>query len=171
MRFANPLILGRVLSSLTLCLAFNPLVLAHAQNDIVKKDDAYYLRTDRYTLVSMDVQSEQISPLLAPIHIQYSNDVKSVADALNELLAGSGYRWNADKPANHLFSQFELPLINRSIGPLRLRDALMTMVGEPWRLHVDEVNRTLWFELKADWKILPSLQWNKDDVESETRIQ
>lgn len=105
--------------------------------------------TDRYTRVSLEPRPEQISPMLAVVNIQFSDSVKTVGDAIFELLAGSGYRWDVGAAENHRLMELPLPIVSRTLGPVRLRDALMTLAGESWNLRIDELTRVISFDVKG----------------------
>lgn len=114
--------------------------------DVIEIDGEHYVRTDRYTLVSIDTKPEQMSPLLSVVDIQFSNNIRTIGGALTELLEGSGYRWKSTEQDNQVLGQLPLPVVVRQIGPVRLRDALVTIAGSAWHLNVDELNRAVWFE-------------------------
>lgn len=113
--------------------------------DVIEIDGEHYVKTDRYTLVSIDTKPEQMSPLLAVVDIQFSKHITTIGGALNELLEGSGYRWDTAAERNDELGNLPLPVVVRQVGPVRLRDALITMAGTAWHLNVDETKRTLWF--------------------------
>lgn len=113
----------------------------------VQRDGKHYVKTDRYTLVSLETTPEQLSPLLAVTKISFSQHIHSVGQAVNELLVGSGYTWDVER-GSVLLNNLELPQIVRDIGPVRLRDALITVTGEAWNMQVDELSRTIWFTPK-----------------------
>ncbi|BCD97673.1 hypothetical protein [Marinagarivorans cellulosilyticus] len=119
---------------------------AMAIGETLQIDDEPYVRTDRYTLVSIETQPEQISPLLSIVEISFSQHINSVGRALDELLVGSGYTWNKEMAENDRLNRLSLPVVVRDIGPVRLRDALITVVGEAWNLQVNELTREVWFE-------------------------
>ena len=125
--------------------------------------DSAFVRTDRYTLVSTAVPREQIEPLAAIVTMTFGPDVVTIADALDTLLLGSGYRWrtpNAPLDASasgstapgstgdRIFNRLPLPAVNRTMGPMSLTDALTAVAGRAWRLESDPVERTVWFELE-----------------------
>lgn len=117
-----------------------------AIGETLQIDEKPYVRTDRYTLVSIETQPEQISPLLSIVEISFSQHINSVGRALDELLVGSGYTWNKEMAENDRLNGLSLPVVVRDIGPVRLRDALITVVGEAWNLQVNELTREVWFE-------------------------
>lgn len=114
--------------------------------EVQELNGRHYVKTDRYTLVSMETKPEQYEPLLAIVDIQFSQDIRSVGTAIEELLVGSGYRWNSKKGDNPDLNKLPLPMVVRQIGPVRLRDALITIAGSAWTLKTDEATRQLWFE-------------------------
>ncbi len=71
--------------------------------------------------------------------------------AIRGMLEGSGYAWSA--PAGVVddarLNQLPLPVINRDIGPVRLRDGLATVERVAWQLNVDELNRVIWLSIKG----------------------
>jgi conjugative transfer region protein (TIGR03748 family) len=104
-------------------------------------------RTDRYTLVSMEARSDQAKPLSAITSVSLGRDVNSVGDAINELLKGSGYRWENRNTGDQLLDSLPLPAVVRNMGPIRLSEALQTLAGEAWILRMDNLNRVVWFEV------------------------
>lgn len=105
-------------------------------------------RTDRYTLTAMEATSDQAKPLSTITSVSLGRDVNSVGDAINELLKGSGYRWQSQDSADHLLNELPLPEVFRNMGPIRLSDALQTLAGEAWVLRTDNLKRVVWFEIK-----------------------
>lgn len=104
-------------------------------------------RTDRYTLVSMEAMSDQAKPLSTITSVSLGRDIGSVGAAINELLKGSGYRWQSQDGADQLLNDLPLPAVVRKMGPIRLSDALQTLAGEAWMLRTDNLNRVVWFEV------------------------
>ena len=121
-------------------------ILSNAET--VSLDNKDYVRTDRYTLVSIDTKPEQVSPLLSIIDIEFGRNIVTVNQAIKEILRGSGYRWDIQAEHNTQFSGFELPAVTRQVGPIRLQDALITIAGAAWELRVDDFTRRIWFEPK-----------------------
>ena len=116
-----------------------------ATAEILEKDGKQFVRTDNYTLVNIETKPEQLNPLLSITTISFSQNIFTVGQAINELLRGSGYTWLSAQDENDALSELELPSVVRELGPIRLRDALITVAGVAWELEVNEVNRTLWF--------------------------
>ncbi len=102
------------------------------------------VKTDRYTQMSIEPRLEQREPLKSVINIHFSQNIKTVGEAINELLKGSGYQWVSNEQDSRLL-QLELPGINRALGPIRLNEALKVLAGSSWDLAVDPLNRTVQF--------------------------
>ena len=125
---------------------FALLVMAAVSPVASAEDD--YIHTDRYTLAKVEARNDQKSPLTTVITLSFGTDIKTVGQALQELLQGSGYRWESQNGEHNdqLLSELPLPAIVRTLGPIRLNDALDVVAGEAWGLVVNETNRTVWFE-------------------------
>lgn len=102
------------------------------------------VKTDRYTKVSLEPRADQQEPLYSVVNIRFSQNIKTVGEAINEILKGSGYRWSPRDTDNRLNS-LELPSINRELGPIRLEDGLRVLAGSSWNLSADKLNRTVTF--------------------------
>ena len=107
-------------------------------------------RTDRYTLVSMEATSDQSKPLSTITSVSLGRDIDSVGAAINELLKGSGYRWQSPDNEDQLLNHLPLPAVVRNMGPIRLSDALQTLAGEAWVLRTDNLNRVVWFDVNKN---------------------
>ena len=118
--------------------------------DVVRDDQEYFVTTDRYTQSSIKPRADQLSPLDTLVNFAFGDAVKTVGSAVREMLEGSGYIWSAPvgEVDDSRLNDLPLPVINRDIGPLRLRDGLATVAGVAWQLNVDELNRTVWFSIK-----------------------
>lgn len=107
-----------------------------------------FVRTDRYTLEKVGAGSNQKAPLTTLITLSFGTNIKTIGDAITELLQGSGYQWviNSNGHDDQLLQVLALPAITRTLGPIRLDDALTTLAGSAWLLHIDELHRTVSFE-------------------------
>src|SRR3546814_8427606 len=68
----------------------------------------------------------------------------SVGDAMRHVLLRSGYRLCDAAEAATLYA-LPLPAAHLRLGPLLLRDALLTLAGPAWELSVDAVTRQVCF--------------------------
>lgn len=118
-------------------------------SELIKLNDGRnFIRTDRYTLSQVQVREDQLAPLETVITLGFGSNVITVGDAIQELLSGSGYRWVIENErSDQLLNQLELPLVNRDLGPIKLRDALITVVGRAWELEVNELTRQISFNV------------------------
>lgn len=112
-------------------------------------DASESVKTDRYTLMNTDVQTEQKMPLTTITHFTLGREIITVGDAINEVLKGSGYRWQSPNGQDDLLTRLPLPAIVRDMGPVRIEDALKTIAGQVWSLQCDHLNRVVWFETKS----------------------
>jgi conjugative transfer region protein (TIGR03748 family) len=127
------------------CCALSLPVLSHADTT----GDVDYVTTDRYTSVNIKPRADQYDALDSLVTFVFSEDVKTVGDAIRNALEGSSYSWQAPaKIDNSGLDTLSLPVVNRDMGPTRLRDALSALAGSAWDLQVDVQSRTLWFTPK-----------------------
>lgn len=105
------------------------------------------VKTDRYTLVQVEPKGDQKEPLTTIVSMSFGADIRTVGEAITELLNGSGYRWQVHEDDTSLNS-LPLPSVIRSLGPIRLNEALSTVAGQAWSLQVDELHRVVWFEVR-----------------------
>lgn len=107
------------------------------------------VKTDRYTLVKVEPKGDQKEPLTTIVSMSFGADIRTVGEAVTELLNGSGYRWQLHEDDASLNS-LPLPSVIRSLGPIRLNEALSTVAGQAWSLQVDELHRVVWFEVRKN---------------------
>lgn len=122
-------------------------------NDIYQRSPEV-VRYDRYTLVNTRPADSQRDPLNQIVDITMPTSiVKSVGDGFRYLLLESGY--SLCPSSSPVFSELlsrPLPAVQRSIGPVRLSEALQIVAGQAWRLRVDEVNREICFVLRDEYR-------------------
>ena len=106
------------------------------------------INMDRYTLSKVEATEDQKAPLKTVVTLTFSKDVGTIGEAITELLNGSGYKW-APKADDDSLHMLQLPSVVRTIGPIRLNDALTTIAGEAWQLRVDELHRVVWFDINS----------------------
>lgn len=122
-------------------------------NDIYQRSPEV-VRYDRYTLVNTRPADSQRDPLNQIVDITMpASIVKSVGDGFRYLLLESGY--SLCPSSSPVFSELlsrPLPAVQRSIGPVRLSEALQIVAGQAWRLRIDEVNREICFVLRDEYR-------------------
>ncbi len=106
-------------------------------------EPAQTVRTGRYSYAAVGAQAAQVDPLLAVIDVRLPTDVTTVEEAVNYLLRRSGFNLlppdPSDQPVNSLLSQ-PLPEVHRHLGPISLREALLTLGGKAFNVNVDYVH-------------------------------
>ncbi|HCF4366164.1 TPA: PilL N-terminal domain-containing protein [Pseudomonas aeruginosa] len=104
------------------------------------------VRYGRYTLVELvpDAAQRDLLQQVIDIAIPTTADA-TVGDALRHVLRRSGYRLcDADFETAALHA-LPLPAAHLHLGPLVLRDALLTLAGPAWDLSVDDATREVCF--------------------------
>ncbi|MBX6317233.1 MULTISPECIES: PilL N-terminal domain-containing protein [Pseudomonadota] len=103
------------------------------------------VRYGRYTLAELTPTAAQQDLMLQVVDVAVTDTLHaSVGDALRYVLLRSGYQLcgGADTDA---FQSLPLPVAHYRLGPLPLRDALLTLTGPAWDLHVDDGTRQVCF--------------------------
>ncbi len=109
------------------------------------------IQTGRYLTINSQPKSEQADLLSPIIQVHFLSDVKTVGDAIHHLLRYSGYSLVESKqqsPDLQNTLQKPLPLVDRDLGPVSLRQALGLLIGPAFDLVADPLNRTINFQLK-----------------------
>lgn len=103
------------------------------------------VRQGRYTLVELVPGPDQrdLMQQVVDITIPATLDA-TIGDALRYLLRRSGYRLCERSGANELYA-LPLPAADLHLGPLTLRQALLTLAGPAWDLSVDDTGRRVCF--------------------------
>jgi len=104
------------------------------------------MRYGRYTLVELAPLSVQRDLLLQTVDVSMPENARaSVADGLRHVLKRSGYQLcQFDSATTELYA-LPLPLAHLHLGPMTLRDALLTLTGSAWDLRIDDVARQICF--------------------------
>lgn len=123
-------------------------------DDIYRNRSPEVVRYDRYTLVSTRPADAQLDPLNQVVDITMPSQlVSTVGEGFRYLLLESGYSLCSATGAafSELLSR-PLPAVQRTIGPMKLSEALQVVAGPAWRLKVDEVNREVCFDLRDQYR-------------------
>lgn len=105
------------------------------------------VRYGRYTLVELAPMAAQRDLLLQTIDVAMPEDARTtVGDGLRHVLKRSGY--GLCQTAHAVIELYALPLpaAHLHLGPMTLRDALLTLAGPAWELHADDRARQVCFE-------------------------
>jgi type IV pili sensor histidine kinase/response regulator len=99
----------------------------------------------RYTLIELGATDAQSDLMDQVVDITFPTrpSEMTVLDALHVVLEGSGYSLCHDIDESHIFSRLTLPNVHRTLGPLRLREALTTLIGRGWLLIINENAREI----------------------------
>lgn len=109
------------------------------------------VRYARYTLVELAPMAAQRDLLLQTIDVSMPEDARAtVGDGLRHVLKRSGY--GLCQTAHAVIELYALPLpaAHLHLGPMTLRDALLTLAGPAWKLHADDRARQICFERSGD---------------------
>ncbi|MEQ9745434.1 PilL N-terminal domain-containing protein [Pectobacterium actinidiae] len=104
------------------------------------------VRSGRYTLVELAPNAAQRDLLLQVIDVAIPEDARAtVGDGLRHVLKRSGYQ--LCETAQSLIELYSLPLpaAHLHMGPMTLRDALLTLAGSAWDMQVDDRVRQVCF--------------------------
>lgn len=106
------------------------------------------MQVGRYSVWPVTATQAQAAPLSAIVTVRFPRPVHTVEQAIQHLLDGSGYRLagTPDSPAAIMLAQ-SLPEVHRSLGPLRLNQALQILAGPVFQLVQDPLHRRIAFEL------------------------
>ncbi|HBO3409678.1 PilL N-terminal domain-containing protein [Pseudomonas sp. NPDC077186] len=103
------------------------------------------VRYGRYTLVELTPTAAQQDLLLQVVDVSIPGTLHaSVGDALRHVLQRSGYQLCSGGDTDALGS-LPLPAAHYHLGPLQLREALLTLAGPARTLHVDHSMRSVCF--------------------------
>ena len=115
------------------------------------------VRYGRYTLVELAPTAAQRDLLLQTIDVSMPEDARAtVGDGLRHVLKRSGYQ--LCETAHSVIELYALPLpaAHLHLGPMTLRDALLTLAGPSWELHADDHARQICFERPGDRAVAES---------------
>ena len=105
------------------------------------------VRYGRYTLVELAPSAAQRDLLLQTIDVYMPEDARAtVGDGLRYVLKRSGYQLRETAHAVTELYALPLPAAHLHLGPMTLRDALLTLAGPAWELHANDRARQICFE-------------------------
>ncbi|HBP0979030.1 PilL N-terminal domain-containing protein [Comamonas sp. Y6] len=109
------------------------------------------VRYGRYTLVELAPTAAQRDLLLQTIDVSMPEDARAtVGDGLRHVLKRSGYQLCETTYAVIDLYALPLPAAHLHLGPMTVRDALLTLAGPAWELHADDRARQVCFERSGD---------------------
>lgn len=119
------------------------------ENHPIARLDPVRVQTGRYSYISAKPREEQLNPLLAVIDVQIPDNIVTVKDSAQYLLQFSGYQLSqtvSHEPHVAALLQHPIPEVHRHFEQVLLRDALLALAGNGYRLLVDPVNRWVAFQ-------------------------
>jgi len=108
------------------------------------------LQVSRYQTVILQPTEQQRGLLSSIVELELPESIDTVGEAIERLLDGSGYRLLSAKladPYRVMMFAMPLPEVQRTLGPLSLRQALQLLSGPAFRPVIDPVYRLVSFEL------------------------
>lgn len=109
---------------------------------------------NRYTKVQVGSSPEQLNPLSAVVAIEFNDQIKTVGQAVNQMLADCGFRLGNEKlaPEQDYLMGLPLPKVHQSLGPVTATDALKILGGEGYTVDINPISRTVIYKLKDDYR-------------------
>jgi conjugative transfer region protein (TIGR03748 family) len=105
----------------------------------------------RYTRVSTEPLPEQHDLLAQIIDIRTPTSLNpTVGEALQHLLQRTGYSLCAEPSDGPTLYRHALPAAHYQLGPLPLKQALQLLGGPAWQLTIDDRERLVCFNARAD---------------------
>ena len=125
---------------------------------VVKPERQNATQVGRYSSITNVATSSQENPLLAISQFKFGARVKTVGQALWQVLQDTGYSLVPENQlpasAREVLSK-PLPVTQRELGPISLGNALRTLMGDQvFTLVVDPVHRLVTFKLKSKFSHL-----------------
>lgn len=114
------------------------------------------LRVGRYSVIAPVPTPAQRNPMSTIVRVRFPDDVRRVGQALDYLLARSGWRLPETEEGGslHALSTFSLPESQRHLGPMPLIDAVAVLCGPIYDVVLDPLHRLVSCELKPDFSSL-----------------
>lgn len=101
-------------------------------------------RLARYSTVQPGPSLPQWDPLAARITTTLAASITQVGEAIEHLLAPSGYRLvRPGEPAVRILMDLPLPAVHRRLGPMPLRQALAVLAGPAFTVREDPIRRQI----------------------------
>lgn len=123
-----------------------PSTSSHAAQSVAPPPaDVQVVRYGRYTLVELAPTEAQRNLMLQVVDVVVPDTLHAtVGDALRHVLQRSGYQL-CSGPQTDALNALPLPAAHYQLGPIALRDALLTLAGPAWELHTDDGARRVCF--------------------------
>ncbi|MFJ5483747.1 PFGI-1 class ICE element type IV pilus protein PilL2 [Pectobacterium actinidiae] len=121
------------------------------------------VRYGRYTLVELAPTAAQRDLLLQVVDLSLPEDARAtVGDGLRHALKRSGYQLCQTAHAAIELYSLPLPAAHLKLGPMTLRDALLTLAGPAWDVEVDDRARQVCFVRPGEPPAAPATELPAD---------
>ncbi len=111
----------------------------------------------RYLSVKVKPQADQERLLQQRLYAKFPQNILTLKQAIDFLLQFSGYRLVASQqmsqPVRDMLRQ-ALPEVDKTFGPMTLIQSLETLVGAPFCVLIDPINRLVGFKVKPSYQHL-----------------
>lgn len=109
-------------------------------------------RVGRYITVNNQASLAQINPLMAVAQFKFQPPVRTIGDAIRQVLQNTSYVLVPDKQLPQIAQETlkkPLPITVRTLGPLPIKEAVLVLMGkEVFDLIVDPAHRLINFKIK-----------------------
>lgn len=98
------------------------------------------------TVINVDALTQQKDPLLTVMSISFPQQISTIGQALNYSLLRTGYTLGStEKMTNNVIRlmQLPLPLVQRQIEQITVRNLISMLIGAGYDYRVDSVSRTV----------------------------
>ena len=126
------------------------IALAETVNSAIPQE---YVQSGRYTNVVNAPDVAQRNPLKVVVNTRLPDSVGTVEDAIQFLLARSGYELADARVMTHesrILMQHPVPQVQRTINSMSLDQVLIMLGGEAMELVVDPINRKVAYVADRD---------------------
>lgn len=124
-----------------------------SQSYAMTPDVALQMQVDRYSTVNAVATPAQLNPLLTMAQFTFPPTIATIGDAVHYVLLYSGYALAPSTQQSHALITIlsePLPLVDKQVGPMTVKDALLILVGKNiFTLQTDPINRLVNFKLIA----------------------
>jgi conjugative transfer region protein (TIGR03748 family) len=109
----------------------------------------------RYLTIANKPKLSQTDLLSQIIQVRFPQKVQTIGEAMVYILRFSGYDLGFEEKNSKVFKitlSKQLPIVDRELGPISLKDGLTILAGSAFYLVENPVNRTVYFRLKPQFK-------------------
>ena len=110
------------------------------------------IQVNQFTSVSTKPTLAQREPLLAISEFKFSPKIKTVGQAIHQVLEDTGYSLVSVSKLSSIVQEVlkkPLPVTQRELGPITVSEALKVLIGDDvFYMRIDHLNRLVTFKLK-----------------------